>query len=330
MQFDQQNRREFITLLGGAVVWPLPLRAQESAQVSRIGVLRSGPASAFAGRAEALRAGLRQLGYVEGKNIVIEFRWAETVDQLPELAAELVRMNVDVIFATGSVEVEPTRQATKTIPIVFATHADPVGVGHVASLARPGGNITGLSMLLTELSAKGLEMLTEAVPAATHIGVLWNPTTPSHPPALQAVEAAGQKLKVAVQRVPVATADNFEAAFASMTRERVDGFVELGSPLFFNYRARLAELALKHRLPGAFDFRELVEAGGLMSYGADINDLHRRAALYIDKILKGAKPADLPVEQASKYLLVINLKTARALGLVIPPTLLARADEVIE
>jgi hypothetical protein len=147
---------------------------------------------------------------------------------------------------------------------------------------------------------------------------------------LQAVEAAGQKLKVAVQRVPVATADNFEAAFASMTRERVDGFVELGSPLFFNYRARLAELALKHRLPGAFDFRELVEAGGLMSYGADINDLHRRAALYIDKILKGAKPADLPVEQASKYRLVINLKTARALGLEIPPTLLARADEVIE
>jgi len=173
-------------------------------------------------------------------------------------------------------------------------------------------------------------MLTEAVPGATRIGVLWNPTTPSHPPALRAVEAAGQKLKVAVQRVPVATADNLEAAFASMTRERVDGFVELGSPLFFNYRARLAELALKHRLPGAFDFRELVEAGGLMSYGADINDLHRRAALYIDKILKGAKPADLPVEQASKYLLVINLKTARALGLDVPATLLARADEVIE
>ena len=166
-------------------------------------------------------------------------------------------------------------------------------------------------------------MLTEAVPGATRIGVLWNPTTPSHPPALRAVEAAGQKLKVAVQRVPVAT-------FASMTRERVDGFVELGSPLFFNYRARLAELALKHRLPGAFGVKEFVDAGGLMSYGADAVDLHRRAALYIDKILKGAKPADLPVEQASKYLLVINLKTARALGLDVPPTLLARADEVIE
>jgi putative ABC transport system substrate-binding protein len=279
---------------------------------------------------EALRAGLRDLGWVEGKNVIIEFRWADKVDELPALAAALARMPVDVIFAHSSTQVEAARQATQTIPIVFANHADPVGVGHVASLARPGGNITGLSMLLTELSAKGLEMLTEAVPGATRIGVLWNPATPSHPPALHAVEAAGQKLNVAVQRVPVAAADNFEAAFASMTRERVDGFVELGSPLFFNYRARLADLALKHRLPGAFDFRELVEAGGLMSYGADINDLHRRAALYIDKILKGAKPADLPVEQASKYRLVINLKTARALGLEIPPTLLARADEVIE
>ena len=325
------ERRKFLATLGGAAAaWPLAARAQQPAKVARIGYLGLGPASARTTQVEALRAGLRDLGWVEGKNVIIEFRWADKVDELPALAAALARMPVDVIFAHSSTQVEAARQATQTIPIVFANHADPVGVGHVASLARPGGNITGLSMLLTELSAKGLEMLTEAVPGATRIGVLWNPTTPSHPPALQAVEAAGQKLKVAVQRVPVATADNFEAAFASMTRERVDGFVELGSPLFFNYRARLAELALKHRLPGVFDFRELVEAGGLMSYGADINDLHRRAALYIDKILKGAKPADLPVEQASKYLLVINLKTARALGLEIPPTLLARADEVIE
>jgi putative tryptophan/tyrosine transport system substrate-binding protein len=324
------KRREFIMLLGSAAAWPLAARAQQPAKVARIGYLGLGPASARTTQVEALRAGLRDLGWVESKNVIIEFRWADKVDELPALAAALARMPVDVIFAHSSTQVEAARQATQTIPIVFANHADPVGVGHVASLARPGGNITGLSMLLTELSAKGLEMLTEAVPGATRIGVLWNPTTPSHPPALQAVEAAGQKLKVAVQRVPVATADNFEAAFASMTQERVDGFVELGSPLFFNYRVRLAELALKHRLPGAFDFRELVEAGGLMSYGADINDLHRRAAVYIDKILKGAKPADLPVEQASKYQLVINLKTAKALGLTIPDKLLARADEVIE
>jgi putative tryptophan/tyrosine transport system substrate-binding protein len=324
------NRREFVTLAAATVAWPLAARAQQPAKVARIGYLGLGPASARTTQVEALRAGLRDLGWVEGKNVIIEFRWADKVDELPALAAAFARMPVDVIFAHSSTQVEAARQATQTIPIVFANHADPVGVGHVASLARPGGNITGLSMLLTELSAKGLEMLTEAVPGATRIGVLWNPTTPSHPPALQAVEAAGQKLKVAVQRVPVATADNLEAAFASMTQERVDGFVELGSPLFFNYRVRLAELALKHRLPGAFDFRELVEAGGLMSYGADINDLHRRAAVYIDKILKGAKPADLPVEQASKYQLVINLKTAKALGLTIPDKLLALADEVIE
>jgi putative tryptophan/tyrosine transport system substrate-binding protein len=179
------RRRQFITLLGGAAAWPLGARAQQSANVARIGFLRFGPASANADRIEALRAGLRQLGYVEGKNIVIEFRWAETVDQLPELAAELVRMNVDVIFAMSSTEVEPTRQATKTIPIVFALHADPVGLGHVASLARPGGNITGLTIILTDLVAKQLEILKEAVPQATRVGVLFGPTAPSHRPAVR-------------------------------------------------------------------------------------------------------------------------------------------------
>jgi putative tryptophan/tyrosine transport system substrate-binding protein len=190
------RRREFILLLGCAAVWPLAARAQQVATVPRIGFLAFGSAAAFAGRVEALRAGLRDLGYVDGKNIVIEFRWAERVDQLSELAAELVSMNVDVIFAQSSTEVEPARQATKTIPIVFATHADPVGIGHVASLARPGGNITGLTLLLTDLAAKELEMLKEAVPQATRIGVLWNSTTPSHRPALQAVETAGEKLGI--------------------------------------------------------------------------------------------------------------------------------------
>jgi putative ABC transport system substrate-binding protein len=324
------RRREFITLLGGAVAWPLPLRAQQSARVPRIGFLQIGPASAFDGRVEALRAGLRQLGYVEGKNIVIEFRWAETVDQLPELAAELVRMNVDIIFATSSPDVEAARQATKTIPIVFGIHADPVGLGHVASLARPGGNITGLTSILTDLVAKELEILKEAAPQATRIGVLFSPTAPSHRPAVQALETAGERLRVQLVMVPVRTVEDFEGAFSTMSREHVGGFLVVAAPFFGSNRARLAELALRHRLPGMFGNKENVEAGGFISYGADFNDMVRRAATYIDKILKGAKPADLPVEQASKYELVINLKTAKAIGVTMSETFLLRADKVIE
>jgi putative ABC transport system substrate-binding protein len=279
---------------------------------------------------EVLRAGLRDLGWVEGKNIVIEFRWADTVQQLPELAADLVRMNVDVIFASSSTMVEPARQATKTIPIVFSNHADPLGSGHVASLPRPGGNITGLSELTTELNAKALEILKEAVPHASHVGLLWNPTTPSQVPGLQSAKAAGEKLGLAVDLVSAATAEEFDAAFASMAREGVGGLFVLPSPLTLIQRTHLAELALEHRLPTMFGVRENVEAGGLMSYGADRNDLVRRAALYIDKILKGAKPSELPVEQPTKFQLVINLKTAKAIGLDIAPAMLARADEVIE
>jgi putative ABC transport system substrate-binding protein len=270
---------------------------------------------------------LRDLGWVEGKNIVIEFLWADGVRQLPELAAELVQMNVDVIFAPSSTMVEPARQATKTIPIVFSNHADPIGTGHVASLPRPGGNITGLSELASELDAKELEMLKEVLPRATRIGVLWNPTTPSHTPGLDSVKAASQKLGLALHMASAATADEFEAALASMAQASVDGFLVVPSPLTVMQSARLAELALRFRLPGMFSAKENVEAGGLMSYGVDRNDLARRAALYIDKILKGAKPGDLPVEQASKYELVINLKTAKALGVEIPPTLLARRGD---
>jgi putative ABC transport system substrate-binding protein len=281
-------------------------------------------------RIEALRAGLRDLGYVEGENLVIEFRWAETVDQLPKLAAELVRMNVNVIFAGSSTQVEAARQVTKTIPIVFANHADPIGTGHVVSLARPGGNATGLSMLMTELATKELELLKEVVPQATGVGILWNPTTPSHVPALEAVKASGQKVGVALHPVPAQTVGDFQKAFGEMERLRVDGFVILGSPLEATYRETLVEQALKHRLPGVVTNRETVEVGGLMSYGADFADLHRRSAAYIHKILNGMKPADLPVEQASKYVLLINLKAAKVLGVTIPDALLARADEVIE
>jgi putative ABC transport system substrate-binding protein len=249
------KRREFITLLGGAAAWPYAARAQ-TGRVRRIGYLGFGPASAYATRVEALRAGLHDLGWVEGKNIVIEFRWAEGVDQLPALAAELVRMNVDVIFASSSTLVEPARQATQTIPIVFSNHADPVGIAHVASLARPGGNVTGLSMLLTDLAVKELEILTEAVPQAKDIGVLWNPTTPCHVPAVRAVEDAGEKLKVKLVLVPARAAEDLDGALATMVREGVGGFLVVPSPLFTSYRAALADLALKHRLPGMFGHRD--------------------------------------------------------------------------
>jgi putative tryptophan/tyrosine transport system substrate-binding protein len=295
------GRREFITLLGGAAAWPLAARAQQPAKIARVGFL--GLAPEFSG-VEAFRAGLRDLGYVEGNNIVIEWRWAERVDQLPELAADLVRMNVNAIIAPSSTFVEAARQATTSIPIVFTVHADPVGLGHVASLARPGGNITGLSMLLTELAAKELEMTKEAVPHARRIGVLWNPTTPSHLRALEAIERAGQRLSVELKIVPARNLEDFDGAFSTLARESTDAFLVVASPLSVAQRVPLAQLALKHRLPGMFPFKENVEAGGLMSYGADRDDLNRRAATYVDKILKGVKPADLPVEQASKYQLV--------------------------
>jgi putative tryptophan/tyrosine transport system substrate-binding protein len=325
------RRREFIRLIGGAAIaWPLATRAQQPEKIAKIGYLDLGPASARADRVEALRKGLRDLGYVEGKNIAIEFRWAERAEQLPELAADLVRSKVDVIFAISSTMVEPARKATSTIPIVFATHADPVGIGHVVSLARPGGNITGLSMLLTELVPKELEILTEVVPQAKRIAVLWNPTTPSVSPAMKAVDAAAQLLGLQLVKVPAQVTEDFVGAFEVMAREHAEALMVVASPLFVAHRELLADLALQHRLPAMYGSKEFVQAGGLISYSADLTDLNRRAASYIDKILKGAKPDELPVEQASKFELVINRKTAKAIGLTIPPTLIARADEVIE
>jgi len=325
------KRRDFIAGLGGAAAaWPLTARAQQAGNIARIGFLDLGPASLRVDRVEAFRAGLRDLGYVEGKNLVIEFRWADNAQQLADYAAELVRLKVDVIFAVSSTMVEPARRATSTIPIVFATHADPVGIGHVASLNRPGGNITGLSMLLTELVPKELELLTEIVPKAKRIGVLWNPTTPSLPPAMKALESAGQRLGLQLIKAPAQAAGEFDDAFAALTRERVEALMVVASPLYMAYREPLAELTRKHRLPAMFGSQENVHAGGLISYAADLTDLHRRAGVYIDKILKGSKPGDLPVEQASKYEMVINQRTAKAIGLVIPESFLARADEVIE
>ena len=326
------GRRELIVALGGvAAIWPRGLQAQQSSKIAKIGFLGLNPASSFTTRIEALWTGLHQLGYVEGKNLLIEYQWADTVDQLPELAAQLVRMKVDLIFAPVSTFVEPARQATKTIPIVFASHADPIGVGHVQSLAHPGGNVTGLSMLHTELAAKELEILHEAIPQSTRVGILWNPTTPSHRPAMQSVQDAAASLGVRLYPAPTGRVEDFESAFASILAANADSLLVLASPMSYSDRGMLlAQLALKYRLPGMFGFKENAEAGGLMSYSADILDLYRRSAVYIDKIIKGASPADLPVEQASKFELVINLKTAKALGLNIPAAMIGRADEVIE
>ena len=255
------RRREFITIFGSAMAArPWVVRAQQPAKIARIGYLGLGSASAYANLVEAVRTSLRDLGYLEGKNIVIEFRFAEGVERLREHAAELVGSNVDVIFATSSTEVAAIRHATKTIPIVFATHADPVGVGDVDSLARPGGNITGLSMLMSELVGKELEILKEALPQARRIGVLWVVTTPSHAPALKAVDIAGEKLGIDLIKIPLRTAEDLESAFSTMTRERVDGFLALGSPLFVSHRARVAELGLKHRLPGMFAQNQLARS----------------------------------------------------------------------
>ncbi len=326
------RRRELIALASTALfAWPVVVCAQQQAKIARLGYLGFGTPAASATRVEALRAGLRDLGYVEGKNLVIEFRWSGTVEQLHEAAAELARMKVDIIFATSSTESEPARRATKTIPIVFATHADPESAGHVASLARPGGNMTGLADIQSVITPKRLEILRETVPQATRFGVLFSSTAPSYRPFLQAAEAAGGKLGVQLLTVGVSTVADFDRAFAKMAQDRVGAVLVHGSALTARgNRPLLAELALKHRLPTMFGVRDNVVAGGLMSYAPDHLDLTRRAAVYIDKILKGAKPADLPVEQASRYQLVINLKTAKAIGLTIPESFLWRANEVIE
>ena len=327
------NRRSFIGALASALLaTPLAADAQQAGKVYRIGILTNKASDPAEARLwQAFRSGLRERGWIEGQNILIEFRAAEgNTGRLPELAADLVRLKVDLIVARSSIFVQPAKEATSSIPIVFVVHADPVGTGHVASLARPGGNITGLAVLMTDLAPKGLELLVSAVPMAKRIAVLWNPDTPSHTPALKALEDAGRTLRVQLQAVGVRTAPELEGAFAAMARARAQAVVVLGTAIFLAERQRVAELAIKHRLPTMSNLKDVVEAGGLMSYSPNWDDLFRRGAIYVDKILKGAKPADLPVEQATKFELVINLKTAKALGLTIPASLLQRADQVIE
>ncbi len=319
-----------VVLAVSLVLAPLAAHAQQASKGYRIGFLGDSPA-AFSEPTEAFRQGLRDLGYVEGRNITIEYRWAEgKPERMRELAEELVRLKVDVIIVPSSIYTEAAKRATSTIPIVFMGHADPVSTGHVTSLSRPGGNITGLSVMMTETSVKGLELFKQAVPRLARVAVIFDPATPSHGPALKAVDAAGPALGLQVQPVAVRSATEFDSAFSAIVQGRADAVLVLTTPLFIAGAQRLAKLALTHKLPSVFGPKYHVEAGGLMSYWPNRADYWRRGAIYVDKILKGAKPADLPIEQPTKFELVINLKTAKTLGLTIPQSVLLRADEVIQ
>jgi len=327
------DRRAFVCgLTVGALSAPLAAEAQSAGKVHRIGFILTGAPNEIEHLSKAFDVGLRDLGYVEGRNTVFERRFAGgKQERLPALAAELVRLNVDVIVTGSNPVIAAVKQTTATIPVVMAVSRDPVGSGFIASLARPGGNITGLTNDPTpEILGKHVELLKEAVPRASRVALLWNPVPPGANTYKEIVERAARKLAVTMQSVEVRGREDFEGAFAAMVRERADGLVVLPDPVTFTDRSQIARLAARHRLPTMFFPREHVDSGGLMSYGSNLASQFQRAAVYVDKILKGAKPRDLPVEQPTKFELIINLKTAKALGLTIPQSLLVRADEIIE
>ena len=326
------SRREFITLIGGAAAaWPLAARAQPAMPV--VGFLYHQSADPFAHRLRAFRQGLKETGYVEGENVAIVYRWAEgRFDRLPELAAELVRREVTVMaMGGGSPATFAAKAATTTIPIVFGVGEDPVKLGLVTSLARPGGNLTGVNFFNVELAAKRLELLREVVPAAARVAVLVNPDNVANTEAtMRDVGAAARAMGLQIQVLKASTSREIDAAFAALVRERPDALFVAGDSWFNSRRVQLANLTVRHALPAAFSQREIVEVGGLMSYGSDILDVYRQIGVYVGRILKGTKPADLPVVQSSKFELVINASTARMLGLTVPDKLLVAADEVIE
>jgi putative tryptophan/tyrosine transport system substrate-binding protein len=324
------RRREFIALLGAAIASPRAAHAKDAAGIARIGYLQFEPPLLSVG--DTFREGLHDLGWIEGQNISIERRYgAGDVERFKKSALELVQLKVDVIVAVASLAVRAARDATTSIPIVFAATGDPVGQGFVASLARPGGNLTGTSFDAgPEITAKQLQLIVETVPKASRVAVLWNPALPFIRTYFQFAQNAAAALRLSLQSEEVKDAKDFEPAFDAMVREHADAFIVLSDAFMTFHRATLAELAAKHGIPALYGHSLYTEAGGLMSYGPSVPDLVRGAAAYVDKILKGATPADLPVGQPVKFNLIINLKTAKALGLEIPPTLLARADQVIE
>jgi putative tryptophan/tyrosine transport system substrate-binding protein len=326
-------RKKFFPLALTALLFALsfPAQAQQPTKMPRIGLLVAVSPSAAAARTETFRQGLRELGYVEGKNIVIESRYAEgKLDRLPALASELVRLKMDIIVTAGGQATRAAKQATPTIPIVMTNDPDPVGSGFVASLARPGGNITGLSTLAPELSGKRLELLKEVVPKLSRVAIVGTSTQAGHAQAIKELELAAKAFKVQIQYLDVLDSKDIETAFRAAANGRADGVLTLTSPILRSQRARLADLAVKNRIPAIYNDIQFVEAGGLIFYGVSFRDLDRRAATYVDRILKGAKPADLPVEQPTKFEFVINLKAAKQIGLTVPPNVLVRADRVIK
>jgi putative ABC transport system substrate-binding protein len=325
------SRMKFVLLLVGSMFAIHFAQAQQSTKLPRIGFLAGTKPAAVAARVAAFQQGLREIGYVEGTNIVVEYRYAEgNADRERELAAELAGLKVDVIVTTGPTVTRAVKEATFTIPIVMAQDGDPVASGFVSSLARPGGNITGLSTLAPEISGKRLELLKEIVPKLSRVAVIGASTEPGNAQFLKEMEFAARSLKVNLQYLDVLTSKDIESAFRAAVKERADGVVMLGSQIFNTHRKQIVEIAAKSRLPATYTRPEYVEDGGLMTYGPSINDLFRRAATYVDKIVKGAKPADLSIEQPTKFELVINLKAAKQIGLTIPQNVLARADRVIK
>ncbi|MFL5237376.1 MAG: ABC transporter substrate-binding protein [Rhizomicrobium sp.] len=330
------KRREVLGVIGGAAAWPLAVWAQQPKNVPRIGFLVTGSIESPEARAslKAFDQGLREYGYIDGQNVLVEVRAADLkVERFPALAGELVRLNVDLIVASNSLAARAVQQATTTIPIVVPVMGDPVGDGLVASLARPGGNITGLTFLGPQLVPKRLALLKEALPMTSQVAALWHPGAYGERTMndmMNEAEDAALTLGVHLRLVAVQVPDDLDRAFSTVAGERADALLIFPSPMLFNQRKRIVDLAAKHRLPLMAMGKEFVQLGGFMSYGADIIDFNRRCVAYVDKILKGAKPADLPVEQPTKFELFINLKTAKTLGIEIPPSLVARADEVIE
>jgi len=318
------------TILAAIVLGaPLPSEAQKASRVPRIGYIRA--EAPPAADIEAFRLGLREHGYVEGKNILVEYRWADGNEQrLPAIVAELIRLQVDLIVTAAPAATRAAKQATTNVPIVMVLVADPVAFGFISSLPRPGGNVTGFAFLLPELSGKRLEILKDAVPGLSRVAVLWNAANTYKAFDLKEVRAVAERLRVQIQTLPVRGPNDFPEAFQAAVDNRADGLITLDDPFTITHRARIVDLALRHRLPAVYGVRPLADAGGLMFYGPDRAAQNRRAAIYVDKILKGAKPAELPVERPNRYELVINLRTAKALGFTVPPSLLIRADQLTE
>ncbi len=326
------NRRAFIgTLTGGLLAAPLAAEAQQPIRVWRIGFLGPGSYSSGDPRVEALRLGLRELGYAEGRNLAFEFRWAEgNAGRLPALAAELAKLKIDTVVTQGTQATDAARRAITTTPIVFSVAGDPIGDGLVASLARPGGNVTGLTDIAPDIAGKRVELLREAVPGIRRIAVLWNPANPSAAPQLKDTSAVAHSYGIPVRSLELRDMRQVEGAFAAAAQDQARAVIVLSDGALYSRRGQIAELAARHHLPCVAWTPEFVESGCLMAYGANVVEMHRRAATFVDKILKGARPGDLPIEQPTRFELAINLKTAKALGLTIPPSLLQRADQVIE